>query len=73
MSKEAWKIPSCPFKAPLDGWLFLSLDLCWEQEPVQQGLISLEMPGLVLCSLSDFGWLQLSPSLNVGRVPMEGE
>lgn len=40
---------------------------------MQQGLISFEMPGLVLGSRSDFGWLQISPSLNVGRVYVEGE
>lgn len=40
---------------------------------MQQGLISFEMPGLVFCSHSDFGWLQISPSLNVGRLYVEGE
>lgn len=40
---------------------------------MHQGLISFEMLGLVLCSHSGFGWLQISPSLNVGRVHMEGE
>lgn len=38
---------------------------------MQQGLISFEMPGLVLCSRSDLGWLQVSPSLNVGKAHME--
>lgn len=38
MSKEAWQIPGCPFKASLDSWLFLSLALRCRAETSAAGL-----------------------------------